>query len=204
MISHYAGKPGHWRQLVSLHLQNKDQKSALADQRIAFERGLLTKNSDYRLLAHMMLQAQIPYYAGQVVEQGVARGILKQDKKTLQLLSRCWVQAKENEKAVQVLAQLNKLAPSKQSLTQLAQVQIDLQDWHAAQRTLLQALQNDQGKQARLQLLLGITRIKLKRYDRARQALAAAAGDKQLRSTVDGWMQYLDRIHPKQALAGTS
>ena len=146
MIRHYAAKPEHWRQLVSLHMQNKDQKSALADQRIAFERGLLSKGSDYRLLAQMMLQAQIPYYAGQVVEQGLERGILKSDKKTLQLLSRCWVQAKENEKAAQVLTQLNRLAPSKQSLTQLAHVQIDLQDWRAAQHTLQQALQNSQGQ----------------------------------------------------------
>lgn len=204
MISHYADKPGHWRQLVSMHLQVKDQKKALADQRIAYERGLLRKAGDYRLLAQMMLQAQIPFYAGEVIQAGLDRGDLKRNKKNLQLLSRCWVQARESKKAAAVLAQLNKVAPSNQNLTQLAQVQIELQDWRAAEKTLQMALKRSQGKQTRLQLLLGITRVKLKHYDQARQALAAASADKRLKSAVDGWMRYLDQIDPGIELASAS
>lgn len=201
MMQHYASKPGHWRQLVSMHLQVKDQKSALADQRIGYERALLRKASDYRLLAQMLLQAEIPYYAGEVMQEGLTRGDLKANKKNLKLLSRSWVQARENEKAAAALARLNKVAPNKESLTQLAQVQIDMQDWRAAQKTLQKALKRSQGKQARLQLLLGITRIKLKHYDEAREALAAASGDKRLKSAVDGWIRYLDQIDPEFNLA---
>lgn len=204
MIGHYADRPDHWRQLVALHIQVKDRKSALADQRMAFERGLLQKAQDYRLLAQMLLQAEIPFYAGEVVQQGLKRGVLKQSKKNLQLLSRCWIQAREHERAVVALAQLNRLAPNEKSLTQMAHMQIELQDWNAAQKTLLKALKGGQGKQARLQLLLGITRIKLKHYDKARHALAAAASDQQLKAAVEGWMQYLNQIWPQQTLATTS
>lgn len=135
------------------------------------------------------------------MQEGLTRGDLKANKKNLKLLSRSWVQARENEKAVAALARLNKVAPNKESLTQLAQVQIDMQDWRAAQKTLQKALKRSQGKQARLQLLLGITRIKLKHYDEARDALAAASGDKRLKSAVDGWIRYLDQIDPEFNLA---
>ncbi|WP_370280469.1 tetratricopeptide repeat protein [Pontibacterium sp.] len=194
LISHYADKPLHWRRLVSLQLEVKDQQAALATQRMGFERNLLRKDSDYRLLAEMMLQAQVPYFAGLVIQEGVENGVLNPDKKTLKLLSRSWIQAHESEKAVDVLVQLNQLAPSRQSLTRLAHMQIELRDWQGAQATLLKALKHSQGKQARLQLLLGITRIKLKSYEQARHALSAAAADKQLKATADGWVRYLDQI----------
>lgn len=194
LISHYADKPLHWRHLVSLQLEVKDQQAALATQRMGFERGLLRKASDYRLLAQMMLQDRIPYFAGLVIQEGLENGVLKPDKTNLQLLSSCWIQAQESKKAVTVLVQLNKLAPSRQNLTQLAHMQIELQDWQGAQMTLLKALKHSQGKQARLQLLLGITQINLESYDQARRALTAAAADKELKATADGWVRYLDQI----------
>ncbi|MDI3324536.1 hypothetical protein QKW35_09125 [Pontibacterium granulatum] len=196
LISRYADRPGHWRQLVSLHLQAKDHKAALADQRIAFERGVLRERNDYHLLAQMMLRAQIPYFAGQVLEKGLARGVLEPDAKTLRLLSRSWIQARESTKAVNALEWLNDVAPTEQSLAQLARAQIDLQKWSAAQHTLQRAIESSQGEQGQLQLLLGITRIKLKHYDKARKALVVAAKDKQLKTAAEGWVSYLDQISP--------
>ncbi len=200
MISHYADKSGHWRQLVSLQMQIKDHESALADQRMGFERGLLRKADDYRLLAQMMLQANIPYFAGQVVQQGLDKGVLDTNKKNLALLSRCWIQARERKLALNILAKLNRIAPSTDTLSQMAHMQIQLQDWQAAQGSLLKALKYNQGMQARLQLLLGITHIKLKHYKQARRSLAVAARDKQLKAIVDGWVRYLDQISPDSLL----
>ena len=204
MIRHYAGKPGHWRQLVSLHLQVKDHKSALADQRLGFERGILRKSDDYRLLAQMMMQAEIPFYAGQVMQQGFDKRVLSVNKANLALQSRAWIQAKESKKAVQVLSQLNRVAPSKKTLTQMAHMQIQLQDWQGAKSTLVKALKRSQGVQAKLQLLLGITRIKLNQYEQARHSLAVAASNKRLKDTADSWIRYLDQISPDSQLASAS
>ncbi|OMH33670.1 lipopolysaccharide assembly protein LapB [Motiliproteus sp. MSK22-1] len=204
MISHYADNPAHWRQLVSLHLQARDSKSALADQRIGFERGLLRKAGDYRLLAQMMLQAAIPYYAGQVLQQGMDKGVLSANKKNLALLSQCWIQARESQRALSVLAKLNRLAPSQKTLTQIAHIQIQLQNWQAAQGTLLQAIKAGQGQQPQLQLLLGIARIKLKNYEQARRSLTIAANDNQIKATANGWMRYLDQINPNDSPVSAS
>ena len=185
MMHHYGDKSRNWRQLVSLHSQSNDTKLALAAQRIGFERGLLREAKDYRLLAQMQLQAGMPFYAGQVMEQGIERGILKQTEKNLRILSHCWIQARESRKAVGVLQQLNKLSPDALSMTQLAQMQIDLQDWQAARITLKRALRLGKGKQGRLQLLLGVVDTKLQRFESARRALLAAAGDKQFKSSAE-------------------
>jgi len=197
LVRYYSNKVSHWRQLVSLQLQAGHSKAALATQRMGFERGLLRQAKDYRLLAQLMLQARIPYYAGKVMETGMKRGVLKRNKKNLRLLSNCWIQARETKKAIKTLSQLNQSSPSQKSLTQLAQMQMELQDWQAAQSTLKKTLGFTKKKPAKLQLLLGITHIKLKQYDQARQTLAIAAKDKKQQASARGWMQYLEQIIPQ-------
>jgi tetratricopeptide (TPR) repeat protein len=198
LMRHYGDKPRNWRQLVSIHSMAKDYEAAMAVQRIGFERGLLRNEKDYLLLAQMMLQARIPYYAGKVLEAGLAKGVVKHNHKNLQLVSNAWIQAKENENAIASLARLVKVSPNRDTMMQLAQMQIEQQDWSSAQTTLRNALalktKNRNGTRERLHLLLGITEIKLKRYESARRALMAAAIDENLKPSVDSWMQYLKQV----------
>jgi len=202
LVTHYAANTGHWRQLVSLHLQAGERRAALHTQRMGYERGLLTSASDHRLLAQMMLEAKMPFFAGQVVESGLKTGVLKHNKRNLTLLSHAWMLAKEKKQAVAALTSLNKVAPSTKTMTQLAHVQLELQDWQAAHDTLRKTLKRSKDKQQpRLQLLLGITRIKLQRYDQARLALRAASADKRLQPEAQGWIRYLDQISPAHVLA---
>lgn len=200
MMQFYSDKPDYWRQLVSLHQQNGDERSALAAQRIAYERNLLTTARDYRLLASMLLRAELPFYAAQVVEQGVERKILKSGKKNLELLSRSWILAKESERAVAVLADLNRVAPSKKTLVHMAYMQIELQDWNAAEKAIKRAMQRSQKPDPRLQLMMGITQIKLRDFSEARESLNAAATDRKVQSEAEGWIRYLDQIQPPDLL----
>ena len=196
LIEHYANKSEYWRQLVSMHQQNKDPQSALSAQRIAYEQGLLDKASDYRLLAQMLLQDKLPFFAGQVIEQGIEKGLLKPGKKNLELLGHCWMQARETKRAISVLVELNRINPDQERTIQLAYLQMELRQWQAANSTLEQALQKKAKNPAKLQLMLGITRIKLKRYKQARQVLHAAAGNRNLKTTAESWLRYLKQISP--------
>ncbi len=204
LIEDYASKPAYWRQLVSMHQQNKDPQSALSAQRIAYEQGLLEKSADYRLLAQMLLQDKLPFFAGQVLEQGLKQGILKHSKKNLELLGHCWMQAREMKKAISVLADLNRIDPNQERTVQLAYLQMELQHWQAAHNTLEQALRKKSADKSKLQLMLGITRIKLKRYHQARQVLHAAASDASLKTTAESWLRYLKQVSPMKRLLSSS
>ncbi len=197
LLSHYSKKAANWRQLVSLHIQAKDTRSALADQRMGYERGILRKGSDHKLLAQMMLQRGIPYYAARVLQDGIDRGALKANVSNLRLLSRSWLQAKESKQALKVLARLNRVAPTYSSLNQMAQMQVELEKWSDAHKTLLRALKFGKGNQGRVQLMLGIVRIKLERFDEARQALSLASEDKRYASPAKSWLSFLKQIEPQ-------
>lgn len=209
MMQYYADKPRHWRQLVALHLQVRDMPAALASQRIGYQRGLLANARDYRLLVQMLLSENMPFYAGEVMQAGLDKGVLRANQKNLDLLSRAWVQARETDKAVSALARLNEVSPTRDNLSRLAKMQIELEHWQAAEATLLKVLAmnaegksqgkghdngNDNENRAYLHLLLGITRIKLQDYDNARVALDTAALNEQVKSSAAGWLQYMQQV----------
>ena len=126
----------------------------------------------------------------------MATGALAENKRHLNLLTQSWIRAREFEKAVVTLARLNEVAASEKSLTQLAHLQIQLQQWQAAETTLLKAFKRVKEPAARLHLLLGIVRTNLQDYHLARQSFATAALDKTLEHQVDGWMRYLQQVNP--------
>lgn len=194
LIRHYSHKPSHWRQLVSLQLQSGRRKAALATQRMGFERKLLRQAKDYTLLAQLMMNHQIPFHAGKVLEEGFKHKVLKGSKKNLQLLSRAWMQSKESGRAISALKKLYRLTPTEKIAIQLAQMQLLDKSWSAAEATLLNALQKKSKQPARLQLMLGIARINMKDYESARESLEVAAGDSRYSKSVKNWIRYLDQM----------
>lgn len=196
LVQYYGTRASHWRQLVSLHLQVDDNQSALACQRVAYEQKILNSSKDYRLLAQLMMHGGIPYFAAEIIQQGMDRGIVKRDKKNLELLSVGWIQAEETDKAITSLAQLIKLDRRENYLTQLAQMQIKQMQWKAAQTTLLSALKQPVKESSQLQLMLGITRINLRDYGTARESLMVASKNKKLKKLALNWIQYLEQVDP--------
>ncbi|WP_154715133.1 tetratricopeptide repeat protein [Neptuniibacter caesariensis] len=194
LVKNYSTKAQHWRQLVSLHMQAGDRKAALATQRLGYQRKLLRNGKDHKLLAQLLLSHSIPFHAGEVMAAGLKRGVLKADRRNLELLGTAWIQAKENDKAVKVMERLYRVLPTEKNAQRLAQAQLQAEQWHGAEKTLLHALRSKPKKPATLQLMLGIARINLKHYPGARDALVEAGSHGQHKTAVNNWLRYLDQM----------
>lgn len=194
VIQHYSSNPSQWRQLVSLQVQAGDRKSALATQRLGYQRNLLVTAKDYQLLAQLMLRGGIPFHAAQIVEKGLKQGVLKRDRKNLHLLSSAWLQAKEKDKAIVALTQLNAVAPSEKVALQLAQVHLQVKNWKRAEETLTGLLKRKPKKVAQIKLMLGVAQINQKHFDRARTSLQAVQEDEKFSKAAANWMQYLNQM----------
>lgn len=194
VIQHYSSNPKQWRQLVSLQIQAGDRKSALATQRLGYERKLLVSGKDYELLAQLMLRSGIPYHAARVIEQGFQKGVIKQNAKNLRLLSSAWIRAQEKPKAIKVLSKLNSIAPSEKVSLQLAQIQLQEKRWNQAEKTLSNLLTRKPKKIAQIKLMQGIAQINQKHFEQARISLAAAEGDAKYGKMAANWIRYLDQM----------
>lgn len=201
LLKFYSDNPAHWRQMVSLQQQDKQYKSALATQRLGYTRGLLNSSSDYVLLAQMLLSQGIPYQAGLVLERGLKSRVIRASSRNLKTLSQAWIMARETDKAIAVLKRLNSISPSEKTSTQLAQIQIQGRQWKGAEVTLIDALRKSR-EPARLQLMLGIARLNLKKYESARSSFSQAAKNSKYEKTVSNWIRYLDQMDAANELRG--
>jgi len=202
VIQHYANKASHWRQLVSLQMQAGQRKSALATQRLGFSRKLLRKESDYILLAQMLLNQQVPYQAGVVLEEGLKAKAVKGKIRNLRLLSQAWIMSKEHDKAIRILKRINRIAPSEKTSLLLAQIQLQTGAWSGVKKTLKVALQNKPKKSAQMYLLLGIAQLNLKHFQAARSAFEQAGKSSKYAKSVANWMQYLDQMNAANEVRG--
>ncbi len=181
LLKHYPADSEDWRQLVSLHLQRDDWTSALAVQRMGYERGLLVAEKDYRLLTQLLLNKGMPLLAGDVLSDGLDKKRVKESEDSLELLCQSWLRAKEWQRAENAIARLNSIKPTVKRAQNLAQVQMELGHWQAASKSLSLAVRLSNKPSPDLQLLLGIVHINLKNYDTARVALDRAKASKEQR-----------------------
>lgn len=194
LVQHYADKPEYWRQLVSLQVRQGAEKQALATQRLGYQRGLLNEARDYRLLAQLLLNQQLPYVAGEILDKGVRKGVLRANAKNLDLLANAWIRAREDQRAINVLNRLQAQAPRQSRAVRLAQLHLKTGQWHSAETLLLKALQQKPAKPAELQLLLGIARVNMKQFEQARSAFVNASREDRYARSVAGWMRYLEQL----------
>lgn len=196
LLAVYPNQAEHWRQLVSIEIQAENPKSALASQRMGIEKQLLSQPQDYRLLAQLFLQNDLPYYAGKTLENAFKLRKLTPNAELLELQSYSWMQAKEYDRAIESLRALNHIAPNTNRRQQLAQLYMENKNWGDAEKTLLDALTHAGTRKAELQLLLGIVRTNLKQYNTARTAFQAAARHTQVADAAANWINYLEQVSP--------
>jgi len=196
LLENYPNKSAEWRQLVSLHLQNKDYKSALATQRLGYQRGLLVSPRDIRQVAELMAFNGLPFIAAKVIKEGLAEGVLKKNVRNLELQANLWLHALEYEQAADVYSQLVNIEAKKKWVKKLAELHITSRNWSEATRVLQSFVGSfvDSKADPNLNLLLGITLTNQQRYNEAKRYFEAASSDKELQSVVEAWLQYLQQV----------
>ncbi|RJG47507.1 tetratricopeptide repeat protein [Motilimonas pumila] len=191
-----------WQQLAGLQMRANKSKDALATFRLAHQQGLFNRSQQYRILAQLLLQQGNAYQAAQVINKAMVSGKIKDTQKHQKLLSQAWLQAKQQDQAMQTLAKLAKQDPNKQNLWQLGQLQLQQQRWQDALVTLKQLTGGSDSD--RVYLMMAIANINLKQYPNARAMLAKIDQESTYHGEVLSWRNYLAHIAPEPTLEDTA
>jgi tetratricopeptide (TPR) repeat protein len=103
-----------------LSLADRDDDT-LALFEAAYEVGWLTSSNHLTTLASLYLQAEIPYQAAVVLEQGLGNGRIEPAQRNWDMLGQAWQRAGHHEQAVPVLEQASMLAEGGNVDVRLAQ-----------------------------------------------------------------------------------
>lgn len=183
-----------WRQLSSIYLKMDDKKRAADTLALAWHKGLSLKSSDIVLLAELYAINQNPFAAGRLFEEAFDLGALDVNVDNLDKQFRYWLLARERNRAIKSLMDAVKIKPDIDRYLQLAQLQMDEQQWPAMRDSVLNAcaiaLPDDYV--GRSNLLLGVSEWHLNNKAAARAAFINATLIGGVIDQANAWLRYID------------
>ena len=193
MVALAPDKKGHWMQLSSIYQEIEEFQKALAVTQLAYTAGLLTEDSEIRRLADLLVYNEIPYRGGQILERAIADSNMTLDAALYEKLASCWMAAGEFDKSVPPLTRGAELATTGDLFVRLGEVQVQREDWAAAQAAIERGLGKgglrDEGY---AQLYMGIVLLEQDKPREAREWFVRARGAERHRRQADGYIQYID------------
>ncbi len=192
LISMAPDKKTYWQQLSSVYGQLGQYSEALAIMQLAYGAGLLVSDSDVKRLADLLLFNDIPYRCAQVLEEGMAKNILKPDSKLYEKQANCWIAAREFKKSVAPLSRAAETSGNGDLYVRLGEVQVQRSDWDGAAAALGKGLQKGRLKNTgNAQLMLGIALYNQKKLTEAETWFEKAKSSEKSRKTAEAYLQLI-------------
>jgi len=198
-------KAEYYTQLSGAYSESGEELKSLAVLQLAYMQGMMKKPSQVKHLAQTYLYHQIPYQAGQVLEKGIADGLLEEDEDILGLLGEAWLISRETEKAYAPLERSAALASDGSTYMRLGQAYLNKQKWAEADAAFGNALQKGGLKKAGItHLLRGLARMYQSKWQAARSSFAAAGKYSDQAKASGQYLKYLEQLKmQKEALASS-
>jgi len=193
LVAVAPSKKTYWMQLSSVYGQLEDYPKALAVMQLAYSAGLVTEDSEIRRLADLLMFNDVPYRCAQVLESAIEKKMVAVDEKLYEKLANCWIAAAELEKAIPPLQRAAESASTGDAFVRLGEVQVQREQWEAAQAALERGIQKGQLKDApTAQLLMGISLYNQKKLKEAKDWFVRARGAEKYRQMATGYIQLID------------
>ncbi|MGH7822377.1 MAG: tetratricopeptide repeat protein [Candidatus Binatia bacterium] len=186
-------RKNYWLQLSAVNAQLGHFEQAGVPMQLAYYADLLTDGQDIQRLAELLLRNSIPYRAGKILGEAIDKGKIKADFKTYELLSTCWVMARDYEKAIPPLRRAAELSGDGELYVRLAEVYVQREDWANAAAMVRLAL--DKGKLKKpgnAHLLMGVALYNQKKPQEARTWFERAHAHAGTRSQAEGWLRHVE------------
>lgn len=192
LITRHPYQKSYWDQLAALYAQQNKEMRTLAVRMLA-RRLELGDAQTLMNLSDMYRYLQIPFKAGQLLEQGMADGLLSADLDTLRKLADSWLAARELKRAADVLQRMLGLDRSGGSHLKLGQVLVTMEAWSRAVAPLTAALELLSGPDlGRAHLLLGMAQFNLGEYQLAQQQFGKAIGFEAQSRQAAQWLRHVE------------
>lgn len=204
LVSHYP-KKDYWLQLSGIYGELKQEKNQLAAMEIAYRQNMLTEEKEWLSLAQLFLYNDVPYKAAKVLETGMKKGIIKEDKDNLKLLSYAWSASQEAKKALPVLIKAAQSSDTGELDVRLGQTYFQLDEFDKAVKSFRQGIKKGELDHVdNAYLLLGLSLYNMEQFEDAQYAFKEAAKYKDSKTAANQWLNFIDKeIERRNILAET-
>ncbi|MBY5990850.1 tetratricopeptide repeat protein [Ferrimonas balearica] len=181
-----------WVQLAQMYMLSEDYKRSLYTMDVAYRNGYLEKASEYKMLAQLYAQNEIPFRSAQIQEKYLKDGVVEKDESALSMLANTYHQAKEISKAITYYGEVAELTNKARYYMRQAGLLMESERYQEAKVAARNALNADGLKSAgEAQMLLAQAHFYLEEFKPAYRAAQAAAKDQKTANTAKGWVSYI-------------
>jgi len=103
MVRLWPERSNYWLQLTSLFQETKQYKKALSTIELAYKKKILEPKKNTRFYVNLLVQNNLYQKGSLVLENGIKKKYIKEDKKTFELLISSYLNAKEIDKSIKKL-----------------------------------------------------------------------------------------------------
>lgn len=185
--------PKYWIQLAGMYGELGEERKQLAMMETAYQRGFIETSGDIFNLAQLYYYHRAPYKGAKLMEQAMQDGVLEKNLRNLRFLGQSWSLAKENEKAIPAMQQAAELSDDGELDAQLAQIQLNQENWDEALASADNALQKGGLRnQGLVHLIKGMALYNKKQYALALNELAEAEKHGKSRAMAQQWKKFVE------------
>jgi tetratricopeptide (TPR) repeat protein len=190
MIDLWPEKAAYWEQLASIYMIMDRPERALAILKVAFDVGLINKQSTVKSLVQLAMMQGVPEHAGRLLDLAIAAKWVPIEEDYLELLAQAWVNAKEYPNAINTYEKIAVATKSGDPWMKIANIHVQAMQWSKAELAVIKALEEDLKEPGKAWLLLGISQSELGKFDEARTALRKAQAFKTTERSAQTWLRY--------------
>jgi tetratricopeptide (TPR) repeat protein len=190
--------------LAALHGELGDSEKQLALIESLNDDDRLHRNAQLVMLVNLLLGAELPYQAAQLLDRGIESGEIESTVRNLELLSQAWYLSAETGRAIAPLETAAEMSESGEIYLRLARLHMDAYQWAEAEQAAEAAL--DKGglkEEGQAWLLRGMADVRLKRFTEASRQFKRAADFEETEEYARQWIRYVQAENARIAAAGS-
>ncbi|EAQ96441.2 tetratricopeptide repeat protein [Congregibacter litoralis] len=192
LITFYPKKQ-YWVQLSFMYSEQNKEARQLGAMETAYVQDMLEKDGEYRNMASLFLNAEVPYKAAVVLKEGLAEDIVQDNSKNWELLAGALRQAQEVADAIPAMEKAASMSDDGDLYARLGNIYLDADQNEKAIEAITKGL--DRGGVKRpdnARLVLGMAYFNTDQYAKARDAFRAAGRDERSKKYADQWIKYMN------------
>jgi len=185
-------KKQYWMHLAGMYAEKGWDDKALSAYYAAYSQKLLTREGEVVMLSQRLLNAEVPYEAARILEEGFESELVERTEKNLRLLAQSYTMAREMGKAIEAWRDATKFAEDGELHYRLAQALANEDRHKEAVEAYEKALDRGELKdQHDVEFWLGISLMQIESWDQATKAFRNASKDKGKAKQCRQYIRYI-------------
>lgn len=186
-------EPADWRNMAAVHGFLDNDQARLRTLELAYHKGYLESEGQFMNLAQSLAGLNAPIRGIEILEDGIARGIVEEDGDNLRRLTQMYMMASEFERATGPALRYAEVAEEAEAYDYLGYIYYMSNNYEDAVEAIRQALDmglEDEDAEADAYLFLARSLVELERFEEAAQA--ARTSNELGNSSAESYISYIE------------